>query len=102
MTVGSGINEVVINDDRDMLQEMRMAPTVHRIPGMDHADVATPTQILRMVTEHGGKTTAFRTEIGRLEPGKRMDAVVSNCNGATKTYQSLDIGSLDALFYRAK
>lgn len=102
MTVGLGIDEAGINDDRDMLQEMRMALTVHRIPGMDHADVPTPTQILRMASEHGGKTTAFGTEIGRLVPGKRMDAVVLDYNSATYPYQSPDIAPLDALIYRAK
>ncbi len=35
MTVGMGMDEAGINDDRDMLQEMRLALTVHRVPGMD-------------------------------------------------------------------
>ena len=30
-----GIDEAGINDDRDMLQEMRMVLRAHRVPGMD-------------------------------------------------------------------
>ena len=35
ITVGIGIDEAGINDDRDMLQEMRMVLTAHRTPGMN-------------------------------------------------------------------
>ncbi|MEO1554933.1 MAG: amidohydrolase family protein [Pseudomonadota bacterium] len=102
VTVGMGIDEAGINDDRDMLQEMRMALTVHRVPGMDRADVPSPAQVLRMATEHGGLTTAFGTEIGRLESGRRMDAVVLDYDSATYPFQDPGIAPLDALIHRAK
>lgn len=102
MTVGMGMDEAGINDDRDMLQEMRMALTVHRIPGMDPADVPSPAQVLRMATEHGALTTAFGTEIGRLEPGRRLDAVVLDYDSATFPFQDPDIAPLDAMIHRAK
>jgi cytosine/adenosine deaminase-related metal-dependent hydrolase len=102
MTVGMGMDEAGINDDRDMLQEMRMALTVHRTPGMDHDAVPTATQVLRMATEHGGMTTAFGAEIGRLDPGRRFDAVVLDYNSATYPYQDPEIAPLDAMIYRAK
>ncbi|MEO0990116.1 MAG: amidohydrolase family protein, partial [Pseudomonadota bacterium] len=102
MTVGMGIDEAGINDDRDMLQEMRMAMTVHRVPGMKRSDVPSPAQILRMATEHGALTTPFGAEIGRLEPGSQMDAVILDYNGATYPYQDPDIPPLDALIHRAK
>jgi 5-methylthioadenosine/S-adenosylhomocysteine deaminase len=102
MTVGMGMDEAGINDDRDMLQEMRMALTVHRVPGMDRADVPSPAQVLRMATEHGGLTTAFGAEIGRLEPGRRMDAVILDYDSATYPFQDPDIAPLDALIHRAK
>ena len=97
-----GIDEAGINDDRDMLQEMRMALTVHRVPGMERADVPSPAQVLRMATEHGGLTTAFGAEIGRLEPGRRMDAVILDYDSATYPFQDPDIAPLDALIHRAK
>ena len=102
MTVGMGMDEAGINDDRDMLQEMRMALTVHRIPGMDHDAVPTPAQVLKMATEHGAHTTAFGAEIGRLVPGRAMDAVVIDYRKATYPFQDEDIPPLDALIHRAK
>lgn len=102
VTVALGIDEAGINDDRDMLQEMRLALNLHRIPGHDPADVPCPAQILRMATEHGAQTTAFGAQIGRLEPGRRMDAVIFDYDRATYPYQDPGITPLDALIHRAK
>lgn len=102
MTVAMGIDEAGINDDRDMLQEMRMALTLHRVPGMEPGDVPSPGQILRMATDHGARTTAFGTRIGRLAPGRRMDAVIFDYDRATYPHQDPGIAPLDALIHRAK
>ncbi len=102
MTVGMGMDEAGINDDRDMLQEMRMALTVHRTPGLDISDVPSPAQVLRMASEHGGLTTAFGADIGRLDEGRRMDAVILDYDSATFPFQDTDIAPLDALIHRAK
>ncbi len=102
MTVGMGIDEAGINDDRDMLQEMRMVLNLHRIPGIDPSDVPSAGDVLRMATEHGARTTAFGTEIGRLEPGCRMDAVILDYDKATYPYQDPDITPMVALIHRAK
>jgi len=58
VTVGMGLDEAGINEDRDMLQEMRLALRVHRTPGMDD-DVPTCAQILKMASEDGAHTTPF-------------------------------------------
>ena len=55
-----------------------------------------------MATEHGARTTAFGTEIGRLDPGRKMDAVVIDYHKATYPFQDEDIPPLDALIHRAK
>ncbi|WP_062227174.1 amidohydrolase family protein [Aureimonas frigidaquae] len=102
LNVGMGLDEAGINDDRDMLQEMRLVLRAHRVPGMDDAEVPSCGQVLRMATEGGAKTTAFGTEIGRLEPGRRMDAVLINWKTATYPFQDPDVPMLDALIQRAK
>ena len=102
ITVGMGMDEAGINDDRDMLQEMRMALTVHRVPGMNHEDVPSAGQVLKMATEDGALTTAFGAEIGRLDPGKAMDAVIIDYDTSTYPFQDSDIPPLDALMHRAK
>jgi len=101
VTVGMGLDEAGINEDRDMLQEMRLALRVHRTPGMDD-DVPTCPQILKMATEDGARTTPFGKQIGRLEAGRLADVVLMNWKTATYPYQDDDVPMLDALMQRAK
>jgi cytosine/adenosine deaminase-related metal-dependent hydrolase len=96
-----GIDEAGLNDDRDMLQEMRLVLRAHRVPGLDAAEVPTVPQIVRMATEGGARTTAFQQEIGRLEPGRSFDAVLIDWEEATYPYQDSQIPMLDALIQRA-
>jgi len=65
-----GLDEAGINDDRDMLQEMRMVLRAHRVPGMDEEDVPSVAQVLRMATAGGAMTTPFGSHIGSLAVGK--------------------------------
>ncbi|MFA5120039.1 amidohydrolase family protein [Zavarzinia sp.] len=101
VTVAMGLDEAGINDDRDMLQEMRLVLRVHRTPGMED-DVPTCPQVLRMATEHGALTTAFGASVGKLEAGRFFDAVLIDWNKATYPYQDADIPPLDAVIQRAK
>ena len=56
-----GLDEAGINDDRDMLQEMRMVLRAHRVPGMDD-EVPTPAQVFRMATSGGAEDHAVRRD----------------------------------------
>jgi cytosine/adenosine deaminase-related metal-dependent hydrolase len=96
-----GIDEAGLNDDRDMLQEMRLVLNVHRVPGMDDTP-PTCAQVLRMATEHGAATTPFGNRIGRLAPGNFADFVVINHKRALFPYQDDLIGIVDAVMQRAK
>jgi cytosine/adenosine deaminase-related metal-dependent hydrolase len=96
-----GIDEAGLNDDRDMLQEMRLVLNVHRVPGMDDVP-PTCAQVLRMATEHGAATTPFADRIGRLDPGKFADFVVINHKRALFPYQDDLIFIVDAIMQRAK
>jgi len=99
--VALGMDEAGINDDRDMLQEMRLALRMHREPGI-HAPHPTPAQILRMATEHGGATTPFGDAIGRLSVGCHADAVLFDWPRVTRPWQSPDIPLVDVLVQRAR
>src|ERR1700732_4572183 len=68
-----GLDEAGINDDRDMLQEMRMVLRAHRVPGMDEADVPSVGHVLRMATTGGAMTTPFGSRIGSLAVGRAGD-----------------------------
>jgi len=99
--VAIGIDEAGINDDRDMLQEMRMVLRTHRKPGIDTPH-PSPAAVLRMATEHGARTTPFADRIGRLLPGMNADLVLLDWNAVTYPYQSPDVPFTDVLVQRAR
>ena len=99
--VALGMDEAGINDDRDMLQEMRLALNVHRHPGID-SPFPKPAEILRMASEHGAATTPFGSAIGRLSPGAAADIVLLDFDRLTYPYQSPDIALVDVLVHRAR
>ena len=70
--VAIGIDEAGINDDQDMLQEMRLVLNLHRGAGIEQI-VPKAAQVFQMATEHGAETTGFADKIGSLEVGKAAD-----------------------------
>jgi 5-methylthioadenosine/S-adenosylhomocysteine deaminase len=96
-----GIDEAGINDDRDMLQEMRMVLRAHRVPGMDDS-VPTAAQVFRMATSGGARTTAFGETIGSLTVGKAADMVLMDWKKISYPYLDKDTPLLDAVLLRAK
>jgi 5-methylthioadenosine/S-adenosylhomocysteine deaminase len=96
-----GMDEAGINDDRDMLQEMRLVLRAHRVPGMED-DVPTAAQVFRMATEGGAKTTAFGATIGVLEPGRAADLVLIDWQQVAFPYLDAETPLLDAVVQRAK
>ena len=99
--IALGIDEAGINDDRDMLQEMRLAYTLHRPPGHSSPNPSAAA-ILRMATEHGAASTPFSGKIGRLEKGLFADILLLDLNSLAFPYQDFDIPLPDIIVRRAK
>jgi cytosine/adenosine deaminase-related metal-dependent hydrolase len=97
-----GLDEAGINDDRDMLQELKLVLRAHRVPGMVEADVPTMAQVLRMATVGGARTTAFGESIGTLEVGKAADLVLIDWDKVAWPYLDELTPTLDAVVQRAK
>jgi 5-methylthioadenosine/S-adenosylhomocysteine deaminase len=102
ITVAIGIEEAGINDDRDMLQEMRLVLRAHRVPGMDDAAVPSPGQVLRMATTDGARTTPFGDAIGAIEVGRAADMVLIDWQDIAYPYLDPETPVLDAVILRAK
>jgi len=96
-----GLDEAGINDDRDMLQEMRMVLRTHREPGMDDR-VPTMAQVFRMATSGGAKTTPYGARLGALEVGKAADMVLIDWRQISYPYLDREMPVLDAVIQRAK
>lgn len=71
ISIGLGIDSLGMNDDDDMLQEIRLAHLLHSRPGIA-ARAISPGVILEWATA-GGARIAGDDTIGRLTPGSRAD-----------------------------
>ena len=101
VTVALGIDEAGINDDNDILQEMRLAHKLHRVPGVGNSS-PTSHQVLHMATVSGASATFFGDRVGALEPGKRADMVLVSLDRITEPYLDSETDIVDALVYRGK
>ena len=99
--IALGIDEAGMNDDRDMLQEMRQVLRMHRVPG-HRARVPSVAEVFRMATESGAGTTGFGARIGRIEPGRAADLVLMRWSRIAGPFLDSDVGVLDAVVQRGK
>ncbi len=99
--VAIGLDDCSLNDDRSMLQEMRVALKVHREPGMDDR-VPTCPQVLKMATEHGALSTPYGTHIGTLEAGRAADLVVIDWKHIAWPYLDDEVPVVDAVVHLAR
>lgn len=97
-----GLDEAGINDDRDMLQEMRLVLRAHRVPGMGDEEVPGMGQVLRMATVGGAKTTPYGDHLGTLEVGKGADLSLIDWESVSYPYLDGETPLLDAVIQRAK
>jgi cytosine/adenosine deaminase-related metal-dependent hydrolase len=97
-----GLDEAGINDDRDMLQELRLVLRAHRVPGMGDNEVPGMGQVLRMATVGGARTTSWRDSLGTLEVGKGADLSLIDWDSVAYPYLDELTPTLDALVQRAK
>ena len=99
--VALGIDEAGINDDRDMLQEMRLVLMIHQKPGIGTCSLNS-SEVLRMATEFGARTTPYGDSIGQLSKGSEADLIILNHKKMVYPYQSEDINIVDVLIQRTK
>ena len=105
VNVALGTDSTAINDDDDMLQEMRLASKLHRQPGLERPALDTH-QALRLATANAARPTGFEGRIGVLEPGRYADIVLLDWDAMTAPYfeGSGDPGAdaVNAVVYRGK
>ncbi len=99
--VTMGTDEAGINDDHDMLQEMRLTLKLHREPGVENIS-PTAHQVFQMATANGAYTSGFGDRIGTLEPGKRADIVLMNLRNIEEPYLDPDVSIVDAVIQRGR
>jgi len=101
VNVTMGTDSTALNDDDDMLQEMRLVSKLHRQPGVGQPAL-TSQNSLAMATVNAARPTGFDQEIGVLEQGYRADMVLLDLRKIEEPYLDANIDPVDALLYRGK
>ena len=99
--IALGSDEAGLNDDKDMLQEMRLALKIHRLPGVDNTP-PTAHQVFQMATVNGAYASWFGDRIGTLEPEKRADMVLMSLENIEEPYLDPDVSIVDAVVHRGR
>jgi len=78
VNVSLGIDDKSINDDEDIIMELRLIHRLHRVSGFDLAN--TPAlnafDVLKMGTTNAARVCGFEGELGMLKPGMKADAIL--------------------------
>ena len=101
VNVAMGTDSTAINDDDDLLQEMRLVSKLHRQPGLE-APAITVDSVLAMATANAAAPTGFAGEIGVLEPGRRADMVLIRLDVLEDPYLDPDLPAAELVLGRAR
>ena len=105
VNVALGTDSTALNDDDDMLQEMRLASKLHRQPGLRRPALDSH-QALRLATANAARPTGFEGRIGALEPGRYADMVLLDWDAMTAPYfegsGDAAADAVNAVVYRGK
>lgn len=102
--VALGIDDKGINDDEDVIMELRMMHKLHRIPGFDLVNLPAldAFDILTMGTIHGAQVCGFAGEIGQLKPMMKADMILIDLEEIMDDpWMSPDISIAEVFVHRA-
>jgi 5-methylthioadenosine/S-adenosylhomocysteine deaminase len=101
--VGLGIDSKSINDDDDMIQEMKVCFLLHRIPSLElDSPHLRARQVFRMVTETNASLLGYGRELGRIEPGRLADLVLLDYEKICFPFVDPVHDPIETLLYRGK
>lgn len=103
VNVALGLDEAGLNDDRDMLQEMRLAMHLHKVTAHEPgSNAVAPGRLLHMATEGGAVTSDFAPRIGRIEAGRAADFFIFDAEAAAYPAPSGYSPSIEMLLHRGR
>src|SRR5262249_30693340 len=85
VNVAMGLDAKTINDDEDVVMELRMMHKVHRLHTFDlTAPALSAYEALEIATVNGAKAAGFAGEVGALLPGMKGDAILVDLDRVTR------------------
>jgi 5-methylthioadenosine/S-adenosylhomocysteine deaminase len=101
--VGLGIDSKSINDDDDIIQEMKVCFLLHRIPSLElNSACLSARQVFQMVTETNATLLGYGRQLGRLEPGRLADLVLLDYQKMCFPFVDPTHDPVEVLLYRGK
>jgi len=101
--VGLGLDGKSINDDDDMIQEMKVCFLLHRLPSLElESPYLTARQVFKMVTENNATLLGYGKELGKLEPGRLADIVLLDYEKMCYPFVDSSHDPIETLLYRGK
>lgn len=102
VNVALGTDGITLNDDDDMLQELRLVLKLHRLPrGTERVWAPSAADVLRMATTNGARPTLWGDGIGHLLPGAQADLVLVDYAAVEGIYMDPRVRPLDVVINRA-
>jgi len=99
--VGLGLDGQGINDNDDMIQEMKVCYLLHRLPSLElDSPHMSARDVFKMTTENNAAILGFGQEIGRLEPGRLADMVLLDYEKMCRPFVDPSHDPIDVLLYR--
>lgn len=103
VNVSIGMDGMGLNDDDDMLQELRLVTRLHALPRrIERLDSPSAADVLRMATVNGARSTTIGSSIGTLAPGAKADVALVDLEAVAGAYVDPSADLLDVLLYRAR
>lgn len=96
-----GMDSNSLNDDNDMMQEMRLAVNLQRSTSEWTGGIDSE-EIFSMATRNGAKTIGLGDTIGALQPGMAADIVLLRYDEICYPFVTSSQNSLDTLVQRAR
>lgn len=96
LRVGLGLDGISINDDDDMIQEMRVCFLLHRLNALDvAAPCLTARETFKMATDTNAHLIGYGQDLGRLVPGRKADMVLLDYDGCAEETPDALLPGLD-------
>lgn len=100
--VAVGTDNCSMQDDEDLLSELRLAGNLGREPDWAGASPPSSDDLIAMATVNGAVAAQFGNEIGILEVGRLADIAVFSLERTTSPYLDEDMPILDAFLARGR
>lgn len=96
-----GLDSSALNDDMDMLQEMRLCANLQRTPGVNAATLPLK-DILSAATAGGARVLGWGNHCSTIEPGKAADLILVDSARFCLPYLAPGHNPIDTLIYRGR